>query len=84
MHNPQQPGAAYPAPEKKGRAALRALTLCSELGISVAGCLFTGVLLGRWLDRLLDTPPWLLLLFSLLGLAAAFRTMLALAKKGFR
>lgn len=65
-------------------AAMRALSLCSELAISVAACLFVGVFLGRYLDRLLDTSPWLLLVFSLLGAAAAIRVLFALAKKGMR
>ena len=90
MQIPQQPGVAHPAPKanqpkKKVRgAALRALTLCSEMGISVAACLFVGVFLGKYLDRLLGTSPWLLLLLSLLGMIAAFRTMFALAKRGFK
>ena len=65
-------------------AAMRALSLCSELAVSVAACLFTGVFLGKYLDRLLDTSPWLLLVFSLLGAAAAIRTLFVLAKKGMR
>jgi len=72
-------------PEKETRGtALRALAFCSEMGLSVAACLFVGVFLGKYLDRLLSTSPWLLLLFSLLGLAAAFRTIVTLAKKGFK
>ena len=65
-------------------AGMRALSLCSEIGISVTACVFLGVFLGKALDRLLGTPPWLLLAFSLLGAAAALRTMVILAKKGMR
>ena len=65
-------------------AALRALSLCSELAVSAAACVFLGVFLGKTLDRLLGTAPWLLLAFSLLGAAAALRAMVVLAKKGIR
>ena len=65
-------------------AAMRALSLCSELGISVAACVFLGVFLGKGLDRLLGASPWLLLACSLLGAAAALRTLVVLAKKGTR
>ena len=72
-------------PKKRTRgAALRALSLCSELAVSVAACLFVGVLLGKYLDHLLDTSPWLLLAFSLLGAAAAIRALFVLAKKGMQ
>ncbi len=35
-----------------------------------------GVFLGRFLDKLLGTSPWLLLLFSLLGVGATFKALL--------
>ena len=71
--------------EKKPRgAAMRAVSLCSEIGISAAACVFLGVFLGKGLDRLLGCSPWLLLACSLLGMAAALRTIFVLAKKGMR
>ncbi|NLN53511.1 MAG: hypothetical protein GX150_04315, partial [Firmicutes bacterium] len=36
----------------------------------MAATIFVGVLLGRFLDSLLGTSPWLLLIFSLLGAGA--------------
>lgn len=71
--------------EKKPRdAAMHALSLCSEIGISAAACVFLGVFLGKGLDRLLGCSPWLLLACSLLGMAAALRTLFVLAKRGMR
>jgi len=72
-------------PEKQTRSTtLRALAFCSEMGVLVAACLFVGVFLGKYLDRWLDTSPWLLLLFSLLGMAAALRSIILLVKKGIK
>ncbi|NLV86096.1 MAG: AtpZ/AtpI family protein [Clostridiales bacterium] len=47
----------------------------------MAACVLIGVFLGRFLDNLLGTSPWLLLLFSLLGAGAAFKTLLDLGQK---
>ena len=52
-----------------------------QLGITLAACVMTGVFLGRLLDRLLGTAPWLLLVFSLLGAAAAIREIAVMGKK---
>ena len=61
---------------------LQALTLFSQLGIRLAATVFVGVLIGKYLDRLLGTAPWLLLIFSLLGAAAAMKVLLtSLTKK---
>jgi ATP synthase protein I len=54
---------------------LRALSSFSQLGITIVACLLIGVFLGRFLDNLLDTSPWLLLLFSLLGAGAAIKAV---------
>jgi F0F1-type ATP synthase assembly protein I len=45
-------------------------------------CILIGVLGGAWLDSRLGTSPWLLLLGSLLGAAAAFTVMYDLTVKG--
>jgi len=51
------------------------------MGVSIASCVGLGVFLGWLLDRWLGTSPWLILVFSLLGVAAAFKTMFELFKK---
>ncbi len=71
-------------PEKEegaGKEFLRALTFFSQVGITMAACVLIGVLLGKFLDGLLGTSPWLLLVFSLLGAAAAFKAMFDLGNK---
>ena len=67
--------------KKKKRGVLRALSFSSQIGITMAACVFIGVFGGRFLDGWLGTSPWLLLVFSLLGVAAAFRAIFQLAKK---
>jgi ATP synthase protein I len=65
----------------KNRGFLRALSFFSQVGIIMAACVFVGVFLGRFLDGLLGTSPWLLLVFSFLGAAAAFKSLFDLASK---
>ena len=47
----------------------------------VVVCLIGGILLGNYLDKRFGTSPWLLLLFTLLGLAAAFKAIYDQGKK---
>ncbi|MGI6566134.1 MAG: AtpZ/AtpI family protein [Limnochordia bacterium] len=54
---------------------LRALAYFSQIGITMAASVLIGVLLGRYLDILLGTAPWLGLVFSLLGAGAAIKLM---------
>jgi ATP synthase protein I len=49
--------------------AWRAFGLVSAIGLDLAICAIGGTMLGRWLDSLLGTKPWLLLVGIILGLA---------------
>jgi len=60
---------------------LRALSLLSQTGFAIAACVFIGVLAGKYLDGLLGTAPLLLLTFSLLGAAAAIKSIFDIGKK---
>jgi len=60
---------------KERSELLAALSSLSQLGILIASCVIIGVLAGRFLDNLFGTSPWLLLLLSLLGVGAAFKSM---------
>ena len=70
--------------DKKGLrgGATRGMARITEIGVTMAACVLIGVFSGKYLDRWLGTSPWLLLLFSLLGAAAAFRAIFLMAKKG--
>ena len=63
------------------KAIYRALSLITTMGVSIASCVGLGVFFGWLLDRWLGTSPWLILVFSLLGVAAAFKTMFELFKR---
>jgi ATP synthase protein I len=60
---------------------IRALSVLSQIGITIIVCVAIGVFLGRLLDNLLGTEPWLLILFIVLGIAAAFKSIFDFAKK---
>ena len=57
------------------REILRALGLFTQLGFTMASCVFLGVMAGKYLDRWLGTSPWLLLLFTVIGALSAFKVM---------
>jgi len=70
--------------KKRRGSVLRALSISSQIGVTMTACVFIGVFLGKYLDKLLGTSPWLLLIFSLLGVASALWSVFRLAKRGVR
>ena len=67
--------------QPKNSETLRALSYFSQIGVTMAATILVGVLLGKYLDGLLGTTPWLLLIFSLLGVGAAIKTLFDIPKK---
>jgi len=67
--------------DKNNRNMARGIGFVMQLGVTIVSCILVSVLLGRWLDVRLGTEPWLLLLFLVLGLLAAFKAMIDMAKK---
>ena len=65
----------------KGSEFTRALTVLSQIGITIIACVAIGIFLGRFLDNLLGTTPWLTIVFILLGIAAAFKSIFDFSKK---
>ena len=59
----------------------KGLALMSQIGITIALCILFGVLIGRFIDGRLDTSPLFLIIFSILGCLAAFKSMIDIAKK---
>ena len=56
--------------------ALKRGSIGIEMGVSV----LIGFLIGRWIDGKFGTQPWLTLVFTLLGVAAGFRSLNRLAR----
>jgi len=67
--------------KQQGDGFIRALSFLSQIGVTIIACIAVGILLGRVLDTLLGTTPWLLLVFTLLGVVAAFKSIFDIAKK---
>ena len=59
---------------------LYAFAQFSQVGLTMAASTLIGVLLGKFLDGLLGTAPWLLLVFSLLGAGAAIKVLFNISK----
>ena len=59
----------------------RAYALLPQIAIGIIVCLGVGIFLGVFLDRLFGTSPWLLLVFTLLGIVAAFKSIFDFAKR---
>lgn len=66
---------------KQRREFVRALSMLTQIGVMMVACILIGVFLGRFLDNLLGTSPWLLLACTFLGLGAAFKSMYDYSKK---
>ena len=65
---------------RKGKRAYNALSASSvglEMGLSVA----IGLIVGIYMDKWLGTSPWMMLLWLVLGLAAAFRGVFRAVKR---
>ena len=59
----------------------KALSVLSQMGITIIVCIAVGLAAGYFLDKFLGTAPWLLLVFTLLGIVAAFKSIFDFAKK---
>jgi len=57
------------------------MSLLSHIGVTIIACIAVGILLGRFIDGLLGTTPWLLIICTLLGIAAAFKSILDISRK---
>ena len=67
--------------KKERKSILRAFALITYMGVSVVICVGLGIFIGWLLDRWLGTTPWLLMVFSVLGIFAAIKAMYDMAKR---
>ncbi len=52
---------------KKNRAWIENLSIVTQLGLTMAGCIFFCFFVGRYLDRLLGTKGLFVAIFTILG-----------------
>lgn len=60
---------------------LQIFSQVSQIGTTIAAAILVGVLFGKFFDSLLGTAPWLLLIFSLLGVGAAIKSLFDISKE---
>jgi len=58
---------------------MRKAGLASSIGIMMVVSVVIGWLFGSWLDSKLGTAPWMMLIFTLMGIAAGFIEMIRIA-----
>ena len=80
-----KPEAADKAPVKKSYAGeiFRAIGLLGQLGVSMAACIFVGVIAGKYLDIWFGTSPVFLIMGSIIGGVASFKVLYDIAIKGW-
>ena len=66
---------------KQRRETIRGLSMISQISVTMVACVLIGVFLGRFLDSRLGTTPWLLLVCSLLGVAASIKAIYDMSKR---
>ena len=66
------------------REIINALSLLTQLGLTMVACVFIGVMAGRFLDGRLGTSPWFLLGLTVLGACAALKSMYDAVMKNIR
>jgi ATP synthase protein I len=72
-------GVKFLKDKQPNKSLQHAVSFLSQIGVTMISCVFVGVFLGRFLDSRLKTTPWLLLVFSLLGVGAALKSFFDLA-----
>jgi F0F1-type ATP synthase assembly protein I len=67
--------------DKNKDDVFRILGIVGSFGFTTAGAVAGGYFLGSYLDRKLNTAPWLMLSFIMLGIAGSFIEFFKLIKK---
>jgi len=65
-------------PENQGKW-IRKAGQASSIGLVLVISIAIGYFFGSWLDRVFHTDPWLMLLFTLIGIVAGFTEMIRIA-----
>jgi F0F1-type ATP synthase assembly protein I len=67
--------------KKERRAIMRALSLFTQLGLSMAVCVLLCVAAGKWIDDRLGTKPCFLFIFAVIGMVAALKVIMDITAK---
>jgi ATP synthase protein I len=62
----------------------RVIWRASLVGINLVTTTFVGFVIGYYLDKWLGTRPWLMVVFTLLGIVAGFRDLFRIARESSR
>jgi ATP synthase protein I len=65
----------------KDKSVRESIASASVVGLNLVSATFVGLFIGWWLDKWLDTKPWLLLAFLVLGIVAGFKNVMVEVKK---
>ena len=66
------------------RQLFRSLGFLSGVGISMVAASFIGLFIGIYLDKWLDTKPWMTIIWLGFGIAAGFRNIFILTRRALR
>ncbi|MCX6573688.1 MAG: AtpZ/AtpI family protein [Candidatus Aminicenantes bacterium] len=67
--------------EKRPRPDLRRLAELASVGLILPSSIAVGLFFGYFLDRRLGTEPWLLLTFTVLGIASGLLSLFRALRK---
>ncbi len=67
--------------DSKGSVKTAEMVAVSAMGLHIVAGTVVGLAIGYALDSWLDTSPWLLLVFLLIGSAAGYKNMIEDARK---
>jgi len=67
--------------DNETKKTIRTLGFLSTTGMAMALCIAIGALTGYYLDKKFNTDPWLLLIFLLFGIIAAFENLIIMVRK---
>ncbi len=67
--------------DKNKDEVFRILGIVGSFGFTMAGAVAGGYFLGSYLDKKLNTAPWFMLSFVMLGIAGSFIEFFKLIKK---
>lgn len=60
---------------------MRKVGLASSIGLVMVISIFIGYFVGSWLDKKLGTTPWLMMILTLMGIAAGFIEMIKIVQQ---